>query len=35
MAGIDPQPARMPDWLGDLVGKELLEYSKTVIEEGG
>ena len=35
VAGIDPQPARMPDWLGDLVGKELLEYSKTVIEEGG
>ncbi len=35
VAGIDPSPARMPDWLSDRVGKELLEYSKTVIEEGG
>jgi len=35
VAGIDPQPARMPDWLSDLVGKDLLDYSKTVIEEGG
>ncbi|MBA7587084.1 hypothetical protein ES708_29099 [subsurface metagenome] len=34
VAGIDPSPARMPDWLSGLVGKELLEYSKTVIEEG-
>ncbi len=34
VAGIDPQPARMPDWLSALVGKDLLEYSKTVIEEG-
>ncbi len=35
VAGIDPQPARIPDWLSDLVGKDLLVYSKTVIEEGG
>jgi len=35
MAGIDPEPARIPDWLSDLVGKDLLAYSKTIIEEGG
>ncbi len=35
VAGIDPIPAPMPDWLSDLVTKDLLDYSKTVIEEGG
>ena len=35
VAGIDPQPARIPDWLSDLVTKNLLDFSKTVIEEGG
>ncbi|MBA7618713.1 hypothetical protein ES703_26044 [subsurface metagenome] len=35
MAGIDPTPAPAPDWLSDLVGKDLLDYSKTVLEEGG
>lgn len=35
VAGIDPSPARIPDWLANLVGKDLLNYSKTVIEEGG
>lgn len=35
VAGIDPSPARCPDWLSDLVGKDLLAYSKTVVEEGG
>lgn len=35
MAGIDPIPAPIPDWLSDLVGKELLKFTKTVIEEGG
>jgi len=35
VAGIDPEPARAPDWLTDLVGKELLDFTKTVIEEGG
>lgn len=35
VAGIDPSPARMPDWLSDLVSKDLLDYSKTVIGEGG
>jgi len=35
VAGIDPEPARIPDWLSDLVGKDLLDYSKSVIEEGG
>ena len=35
VAGIDPEPARIPDWLSDLVGKELLTFSKSVIEEGG
>jgi len=35
VAGIDPLPAPIPDWLSDLVGKDLLDYSKTVIEEGG
>ena len=34
VAGIDPEPARAPDYLVDLVGKDLLGYSKTVIEEG-
>ncbi len=34
MGGIDPQPARIPDWLNDLVGKPLLEYSKEIMEEG-
>lgn len=34
VAGIDPGPARMPDWLSKLVGKDLLDYSKSVIEEG-
>lgn len=35
MAGIDPIPAPVPDWLTNLVGSELLSFSKTVIEEGG
>jgi hypothetical protein len=35
VAGIDPGPAKMPDWLSILVGKDLLDYSKTVIVEGG
>jgi hypothetical protein len=35
VAGIDPSPARIPDWLGELVGTDLLDYSKTVMEEGG
>ena len=35
MGGIDPQPARIPDWLNDLVGKPLLAYSKEIMEEGG
>jgi len=34
VAGIDPEPARCPDWLEDLVGSELLEYTKTVMGEG-
>ncbi len=34
VAGIDPQPARIPDWLNDLVGKPLLDYSKEIMEEG-
>lgn len=34
VAGIDPQPASMPDWLEKLIGSELLNYSKTVMEEG-
>jgi len=34
VAGIDPQPARMPDWLSDLVGNDLLSFSKSVMEEG-
>lgn len=34
VAGIDPQPARIPDWLSNLVGEDLLAYSKTVMEEG-
>jgi len=35
VAGIDPEPARIPDWLSDLIGKDLLAYSKSMIEEGG
>lgn len=35
VAGIDPGPASMPDWLSTLVGKDLITYSKKVIEEGG
>jgi len=35
VAGIDPEPARIPDWLNDLVGKDLLDFSKSVIAEGG
>jgi len=35
VAGIDPEPAKIPDWLSKLVGKDLLSYSKAVIEEGG
>lgn len=35
VAGIDPEPARCPDWLRDLVGKDLINYSKTIMEEGG
>ena len=35
VAGIDPVPATMPDWLSALVGKELLNYTKTVMGEGG
>jgi hypothetical protein len=35
VAGIDPGPASMPDWLSDLIGKELVAYSKTVMQEGG
>ena len=34
VAGIDPGPARCPDWLRDLV-PGLLDYSKTIMEEGG
>jgi len=34
VAGIDPQPARMPDWLSNLIGSDLLDFSKSVIEEG-
>ena len=34
VAGIDPEPARAPDWLTDLVGDDLLNYSKSIIEEG-
>lgn len=34
VAGIDPIPANIPDWLADLVSKELLTFSKTVMEEG-
>jgi len=35
VGGVDPQPARIPDWLGELVGNGLLGFSKTVMEEGG
>jgi len=35
VAGIDPGPATMPDWLSDLIGKELVDYSQTVMQEGG
>lgn len=34
VAGIDPQPASMPDWLEKLIGTQLLNYSKTVMQEG-
>jgi len=34
VAGIDPSPARMPDWLSDLIGKDLMNFSKTIMEEG-
>lgn len=35
VAGIDPGPARMPDWLYELVGKALVDYSNEVMKEGG
>jgi len=35
VAGIDPEPCRVPDWLRDLVGTDLINYSKTIMEEGG
>lgn len=35
VAGIDPQPAPMPDWLEKLVGTDLINYSITVMAEGG
>ncbi|GAH72633.1 unnamed protein product [marine sediment metagenome] len=35
MGGIDPQPARCPDWLSSLVSSDLLKYSQAVMEEGG
>jgi hypothetical protein len=34
VAGIDPTPASIPDWLSQLVGSDLLTYSRTVIAEG-
>jgi hypothetical protein len=34
MGGIDPSPAKMPDWLSDLISKDLLSFTKTVMEEG-
>lgn len=34
MGGIDPEPARIPDWLSELLGNDLLAYSKSVIGEG-
>lgn len=34
VAGIDPEPARIPDWLGEAAGDSLLTYSKSVMEEG-
>jgi len=34
VAGIDPSPARCPDWLSDKIGNELLKFSREVIEEG-
>lgn len=34
VAGIDPGPATMPDWLSELIGKDLLTYSKSVTQEG-
>jgi hypothetical protein len=34
VAGIDPSPAVCPDWLVDDAGNDLLQYSKTVMQEG-
>jgi len=34
VAGIDPQPARIPDWLSDLIGSDLLGFSNEVMQEG-
>lgn len=34
VAGIDPRPASIPDWLSKLVTKDLLDYTKTVMAEG-
>ncbi|MHA1812884.1 MAG: hypothetical protein ACTSYX_05545 [Candidatus Thorarchaeota archaeon] len=33
VAGIDPSPARAPDWLVDLVGSDLMKFGESVIEE--
>ncbi|HUV56165.1 MAG TPA: hypothetical protein VMV84_02925 [Dehalococcoidales bacterium] len=35
MGGVDPEPARIPDWLSEDLGNDLLAYSKSVTEEGG
>jgi hypothetical protein len=34
VAGIDPSPAKAPDWLVNLVGSELLEYTMGIMSEG-
>jgi hypothetical protein len=34
VAGVDPQPASIPDWLKKNVGSDLVAYTKTVMAEG-
>lgn len=35
VAGIDPEPARCPDWLVKKAGRDLVSYGKAIMEEGG
>lgn len=34
MGGVDPAPARMPDWLKGRIGKDLLQFTKDIMSEG-